>query len=72
MKRIIKYTFGWDLVAKKGYLTLIDESGDSHAFKDLNEKELHFLSNNLGTRIAHIDHNHWIIWEEKTKSYIQK
>ena len=68
MKRIIKYTFAWDMISKKGYLTLLDESGESHAFRDLNEKELTFLSLNLGKRAAHIDHNHWIIWEEETNT----
>lgn len=62
MKRIITFTFGWDIRGKSGYLTLLDEDGGRHAFRDLNSRELQMLAGNLERYTAFIDQNHWILW----------
>ncbi len=62
MKRIITFTFGWDIGGKSGYLTLLDEDGGRHAFRDLGVAELQILAGNLERYPAFIDQNQWILW----------
>ncbi len=65
MKRIIKYTIGWDMEAKEGYLTAIDETQTSHVFGKLPPAEFHILINLLKENKVFIDSNKWVIsgWE---------
>lgn len=62
MKRIITFTFGWDIHGKSGYMTLLDEDGGRHAFRDLDANELQILSASLERYPAFIDQKHWILW----------
>lgn len=62
MRRIITFTFGWDIRGKSGYLTLLDEDGVRHAFRHLDAAELQMLAGNLERYPAFIDQNHWILW----------
>ena len=62
MKKIINFTFAWDLITKTGYLTLIDEDGERHAFQNLGAEELQLLAHNLENYPAYIDQSHWILW----------
>ncbi|MBX2950861.1 MAG: hypothetical protein KF870_00045 [Leadbetterella sp.] len=62
MKRIITFTFGWDIRGKAGYLTLLDEDGVRHAFRHLDAAEMKMLAGSLERYPAFIDQNHWIVW----------
>ncbi len=62
MKRIITFTFGWDICSKSGYLTLLDEDGARYAFRNLEAGELQMLAGNFHRFPAFIDQNHWILW----------
>lgn len=62
MKRIITYTFAWDIISKTGYITFMDEEGERHAFRNLGEAELQLLAANLEKYPAYIDQSHWILW----------
>jgi hypothetical protein len=65
MKRIIKYTIGWDIEGKEGYFTALDETQTSHAFGKLPQSEFHILIDMLKQSKVFIDNNKWIIsgWE---------
>ena len=65
MKKIIKYTIGWDMEGKEGYFTAIDEVQTSHVFGKLSQTEFHILIDMLNQRKVYIDNNKWIIsgWE---------
>ena len=67
MKRIIKYTIGWDIVGKEGYLTAIDETQTSHVFGQLPQTEFQILINMLNQSKVFIDNNKWIIsgWDKE-------
>ena len=67
MKRIIKYTIGWDMEGKEGYLTAIDETQTSHIFGKLPHSEFQILIDMLNQNKVFIDNNKWIIsgWEDK-------
>ena len=67
MKRIIKYTIGWDIVGKEGYLTAIDETQTSHVFGKLPQAEFQILINMLNQSKVFIDNNKWIIsgWDKE-------
>ena len=67
MKRIIKYTIGWDIVGKEGYLTAIDETQTSHVFGKLPQTEFQILINMLNQSKVFIDNNKWIIsgWDKE-------
>lgn len=66
MKQIVKYTLGWDTLAKEGYLTAIDETLASHIFSKLPPLEFQILINVLKEKKVFIDGNKWIIsgWDE--------
>ena len=65
MKRIIKYTIGWDIAGKEGYFTAIDETQTSHIFGKLPQTEFQILIDMLSQSKVFIDNNKWIIsgWE---------
>jgi hypothetical protein len=65
MKRIIKYTIGWDMEGKEGYFTAIDETQISHIFGKLPQTEFQILIDMLNQSKVFIDNNKWIIsgWE---------
>jgi hypothetical protein len=65
MKQIIKYTIGWDMEGKEGYLTAIDETHTTHAFGKLPQSEFQILIDMLNQNKVFIDNNKWIIsgWE---------
>jgi hypothetical protein len=67
MKRIIKYTIGWDIEGKEGYFTAIDETEKSHIFGKIPPSEFHILVDMLKERNVFIDNNKWIIsgWESE-------
>ena len=67
MKRIIKYTIGWDIVGKEGYFTAIDETQTSHVFGKLPQTEFQILINMLNQSKVFIDNNKWIIsgWDKE-------
>jgi hypothetical protein len=66
MKQILTYTIGWDINAKQGYLTAIDEDQDSHAFGQLSLGEFRILYDLLKENKVYIDNKHWVIsgWEQ--------
>ena len=61
MKKIISYTLGWDTERKQGYLSLVDETNQTHAFGNLNSEEFVLISQMLKENRVHIDNNQWII-----------
>jgi hypothetical protein len=66
MKKILKYTIGWDIDGKEGYLTIIDETQTSHVFSKLPLPEFHILAVMLKEKNVFIDNNKWVIggWEK--------
>jgi hypothetical protein len=68
MKRIVKYTLGWDMEGKEGYLTAIDETQTSHIFGKLHQLEFQLLINMLNQKKVFIDNNKWIIsgWDKES------
>ena len=67
MKQIIKYTIGWDMEGKEGYLTAIDETQTSHVFGKLPQSEFQILIDMLNQNKVFIDNNKWIIsgWDKE-------
>lgn len=68
MKKVIAYTLGWDTERKQGYLTLVDEYSQTHAFGELSAEEFAMLTQMLKENRVCIDNNHWIItgWNPDT------
>ena len=70
MKQIIKYTVGWDMASKEGYITLVDETQKSYVFGKMPPPEFHLLVEMLKENKVFIDNNNWIIsgWEKEEHS----
>jgi hypothetical protein len=66
MKRILKYTIGWDIDRKEGYLTIIDENETSYFFGKLPLPEFQILVDMLKEKKVYIDNKKWLIsgWED--------
>jgi len=61
MIQVQKYTIGWDMVNKVGYLTIFDETGKEHVFSHLTLQEISFLREMLNHRKVHIDPQQWLV-----------
>lgn len=72
MKRILSYTIGWDLQAKQGYLTAIDDGQATHALANLSMTEFKILVDILKENDVFIDQNNWLIsgWKDGLKRQI--
>ncbi|MFN8357967.1 MAG: hypothetical protein U0Y10_26130 [Spirosomataceae bacterium] len=68
MKKIISYTLGWDTEHKQGYLTVLDESQQTHVFGNLTTEEFALLSQMLKENRVYIDQTQWIVvgWRPET------